>query len=186
MFGSVGIDRASGSRRRPAVTNQSALRDAVRVDACATGRRACSCPGCRRRRCRTGAALSTRDLVELGDRQVGLEVARSRRGRSSRRGRRRSRPGRWSVSSGSIQSAWLSTCLLLLAERCEGLAAVVGHLEEDVHRVDAVDVLRVGEDLLVVLRAGRRRSRCASPSSRRASVERKKPPRLARPPRRCA
>ena len=41
---------------------------------------------------------------------------------------------------------------------------------QHVHRVDAVDVLRIGEDLAGSTAGCRRRSRCASPSSRRASV----------------
>ncbi len=43
--------------------------------------------------------------------------------------------------------------LLLLPDPVEGLAAVEGDLEEGVHAVDPVDVVGVGEDLVVVLRA---------------------------------
>ena len=44
--------------------------------------------------------------------------------------------------------------LVALAEVPPGLAGVVGHLEEDVHRVEPLGVLRVDEDLLVVHRRG--------------------------------
>ncbi len=46
--------------------------------------------------------------------------------------------------------------LVLLAQPLPRLPAVLGHHVEDVHRVDAVDVLRVGDHLLVVLRPRRR------------------------------
>ena len=47
----------------------------------------------------------------------------------------------------------MSTCLFLLKSRLEGLAAVKGHLQQGVHRVDPVRVLGIGDELVVILRA---------------------------------
>ncbi len=125
-----------------------------------------------------GLRVVDADAVELRDRQVRLEDPRWRRGRRSRRGRRRSRPAGGRCSSGSIQMRVVVDVLVALAEVAQGLAAVLGHLQEDVHGVDAVGVVGIDEDLLVVLGGCWCRSCCASPSSRRRPRERKKPPAL--------
>src|SRR5579884_2207041 len=41
---------------------------------------------------------------------------------------------------------------VLLAEHAESLAAVIGHANENVHHVNAIDVLGIGEDLRVIHR----------------------------------
>ena len=65
---------------------------------------------------------------------------------------------------------------LLLTHAAERASAVFGHLQDDVNGVNAIDVMRIGEDLVVVVPASLVASP-SSPSSRRRSRERKNPPR---------
>ena len=113
-----------------------------------------------------GRVVVDGDLVELGDRQVrGVAVGLA-------------------AIPGLVQSAIAADdqvvrilgidpegvivdVLPALAQRPERLAAVLGDLEQRVHRVDAVEDVGVGDDLLVVLRAGGDVARIAWPSSRR-------------------
>ena len=99
--------------------------DAVLRCACATGRRACSCPACRRRRCRTAR-----------------RCRRRRRRTASPAGSSKKLPGGAAVEAlveaavaadqqvarcwpGSIQMTWLSTCMLRSPSGAQRLAAVV-------------------------------------------------------------
>jgi hypothetical protein len=43
--------------------------------------------------------------------------------------------------------------LLLLANPAEGAPTVLRHLQDDVSRIDAIDIERIGEDLVVVIPA---------------------------------
>ena len=92
-----------------------------------------------------------RDLVELRDRQIRLEVVGLARDPRIRRDRRRSQSAGDSAFCGSITRAWLSTCLNCSPSGWNVLPPSSETIMYVSTRIDAVEDVRAGDEFLIVL-----------------------------------